>query len=549
MMSRGIKIALALAALALLAATAAFAGASRSQASDTLVFGASSDPVVLDGALINDGESIRVVKQIVETLVAQAPGTTRLIPDLATNWKPSNGGKTWTFSLRRGVKFHDGTPFNAQAVCFNFNRWFNFTGALQNASASYYYNLVFSGFKTGPTAKNALFQSCKAVGSSTAVIKLKRPFGPFLGALTLIPFGIESPTALKQYGADKGTLSKDGVFTPGGTYGTQHPTGTGPYKFDSWKVGDKLTLVRNDSYWGKKAYLRRLIFRPIADNAARLQALQTGEIDGYDNVEPQDIPTVQKSSSLKVVDRPSFNVGYVTINQAIKPFDDIRVRQAVAYGLDRASVVSSFYGGRGTVASQFEPPSVDGYNPNVTNYPYNPAKAKQLLQAAGLTLPVEVEFWYPTDVSRPYMPDAARNFQAFAASLEKSGFKVTAKSAPWRPDYLGQVLAGKGGALNFLGQTGDYADPESFLGILRSNVQFGLPTKNPLYTKLDAALKETNLPKRTAMYKAINAYVAQTLPGVPYVNTKPALAFKKNVIGFRPSPTLNDNFELVRFTG
>jgi peptide/nickel transport system substrate-binding protein len=250
-----------------------------------------------------------------------------------------------------------------------------------------------------------------------------------------------------------------------------------------------------------------------------------------------------------VVDRPSFNVGYVTINQAIKPFDDIRVRQAVAYGLDRASVVSSFYGGRGTVASQFEPPSVDGYNPNVTKYPYNPAKAKQLLQAAGLTLPVDVEFWYPTDVSRPYMPDAARNFQAFAASLEKSGFKVTAKSAPWRPDYLGQVLAGKGGALNFLGQTGDYADPESFLGILRSNVQFGLPTKNPLYTKLDAALKETNLPKRTAMYKAINAYVAQTLPGVPYVNTKPALAFKKNVIGFRPSPTLNDNFELVRFTG
>jgi peptide/nickel transport system substrate-binding protein len=381
------------------------------------------------------------------------------------------------------------------------------------------------------------------------VIKLKRPFGPFLGALTLVPFGIESPAALKQYGADKGTLSKDGVFTPGGTYGTQHPTGTGPYKFDSWKVGDKLTLVRNDSYWGKKAYLRRLIFRPISDNAARLQALQTGEIDGYDNIEPQDIATVKKSSSLKVVDRPSFNVGYVTINQAIKPFDDIRVRQAVAYGLDRANVVTSFYAGRGSVASQFEPPSVAGYNPNVTKYPYDPAKAKALLQAAGLTLPVQVEFWYPTDVSRPYMPDAARNFQAFSASLEKSGFKVVAKSAPWRPDYLGQVLAGTGGALNFLGQTGDYADPESFLGILRSNVQFGLPTKNPLYTKLDAALKETNLAKRNAMYKSINAYIAQTLPGVPYVNTKPALAFKKNVIGFLPSPTLNDNFELVRFSG
>src|SRR4029453_8129087 len=120
-----------------------------------------------------------------------------------------------------------------------------------------------------------------------------------------------------------------------GTSTTQPPTGTGPYKLESWKVGDKLVLVRNDGYWGKKAFLRRLIFRPIADNAARLQALQTGEIDGYDNVEPQDIATVQKSSSLKIVNRPSFNFGYVTINQSIKPFDDLRVRQAVAYGLDR----------------------------------------------------------------------------------------------------------------------------------------------------------------------------------------------------------------------
>jgi peptide/nickel transport system substrate-binding protein len=546
---QGIKLALAVAALALVAATAAFAASSRSHANDTLVFGSSADPVSLDGSVVSDGESIRVIKQITETLVAQAPGTSNLKPDLATSWKHSANGKMWTFALRQGVSFTDGTPFNAAAVCANFNRWYNYTGALANSSVSYYYNLVFGGFKTGATAKNALFQSCGTKGSYTAVVKLRKPFGPFLGALTLIPFGIQSPTAMKKYGANSGTVSKDGVFVPSGTYGTQHPTGTGPYKLESWKVGDKLTLVRNDKYWGKKAILRRLIFRPIADNAARLQALQTGEIDGYDNVEPQDIATVQKSNGLKIINRPSFNVGYVTINQNVKPFDDLRVRQAVAYGLDRASVVGSFYAGRGRVASQFMPPSVVGWNAKVTKYPYDPNKAKSLLQAAGLTLPVAVEFWYPTDVSRPYMPDPPRNFQAFAASLEKSGFKVTAKSAPWRPDYLGHVIGGTGGALNLLGQTGDYADPESFLGILRSNVQFGLPASNPLYTKLDAALSESDLAKRAAMYKSINQYIATTLPGVPYVNTMPALAFKNSVMGFKPSPTLNDNFELVRFAG
>ena len=548
-MGKALRLTLALTAVALFATAAAFAATSRTHASDTLVFAGSADPVGLDGAFASDGESIRAIKQIVETLVAQKPGTTSLIPQLATSWKGSTDGKTWTFNLRQGVKFHDGTPFNAQAVCFNFNRWYNFTGAAQSPSASYYYDLVFAGYKTGPKAKNAVFQSCRAVGANVAVIKLQRPFGPFLGALTLIPFGINSPTAMKKYGADKGTLSADGVFVPGGTYSTQHPTGTGPYKFDSWRVGDKLTIVRNDSYWGKKALLRRIIFRPIADNAARLQALQTGEIDGYDNVEPQDVATVNQNSGLKIINRPAFNVGYVTINQSIKPFDNIKVRQAVAYGLDRASVVGSFYAGRGSVASQFQPPSIPGYNPKVTKYTYDPAKSRALLESAGLTLPVPVEFWYPTNISRPYMPDPARNFQAFSASLEKAGFKVIPKSAPWRPDYLGQVLAGTGGALNFLGQTGDYADAESFLGILRSNVQFGLKADDPLYKKLDVALVEPNLDKRIALYKSINAYIADTLPGVPYVNTLPALAFKKNVIGFKASPTLNDNFELVSFSG
>lgn len=554
-MHKLIRAGVALAVLSLLVAAVAAGSADRSaQASDTLVFAGASDPVVLDFALISDGESFRVLYQMVETLVALKPGTTQIVPGLATSWKKSPNGRTWTFNLRKGVKFHDGTAFNAKAVCFNFDRWYNFRGALQSDSASYYYNVVFAGFRYGKgslAAKNALYRSCQAKGENVAVIKLKRAFGPFLGVLTIGPFGIQSPTAMQQYGADKGRLTADGVFQPLGTYGTEHPAGTGPFKFSSWKVGDKLEIVRNDSYWGKKASLRRVIFRPIADNAARLQALQTGEIQGYDLVEPQDINTIKKTKNLKVLDRPAFNVAYVTINQAVEPFGDLRVRQAVAHGLDRAGVVKSFYAGRGEVAHEFMPSSIPGYATNVRKYAYNPAKSKALLKAAGLTLPVEVEFWWPTDVSRPYMPNPKNNFQAFAASLNKSGFKVIAKSAPWRPDYLGRQQAGTAGALNLIGWTGDYADADNFIGTFFRTKQPAWGFDDPkIFDLLNKALLETDLDVRAGLYRQANRYIMGTLlPGVPYAHTKPALAFQKNIVGYVPSPTTSESFASIRILG
>jgi peptide/nickel transport system substrate-binding protein len=133
--------------VALAVVAVAYGARTHKAASDTLVFGSSADPVALDGALISDGESGRVIIQIYEGLVALKPGTTTVVPSLATSWKGTNAGKTWTFQLRQGVKFTDGTPFNAAAVCANFNRWYNFTGSFQNPSATYYWQTVFGGFK------------------------------------------------------------------------------------------------------------------------------------------------------------------------------------------------------------------------------------------------------------------------------------------------------------------------------------------------------------------------------------------------------------------
>jgi peptide/nickel transport system substrate-binding protein len=509
-----------------------------------LVFGTAADPVVLDGALVSDGESLRAIDQMFEGLVTLKPGTTEIVPALAEKWEADAAGTAWTFHLRTGVKFHDGTPFNAAAVCYNFDRWYNFKGPFQEQSATYYWQTVFGGFSDKKTP--SLYKSCQATDESTAVLNLTKASSSFLGALALTNFTIASPTALKKYDADKGSVDADTGFKPTGTYGTQHPTGTGPFKFVSWTRGDRLVMEKNADYWGDKAKIDRLIFRPISDNAARLQALQSGEIQGYDLVEPQDVSTIEGDSNLQILDRPAFNVGYVTINQKVPPFDKLEVRQAVAAGLDRESVVTNFYGGRGEVAKEFMPPSLWGYATDVQAYTYDPAKAKSLLQKAGVTIPLKVDFWYPTDISRPYMPDPKRNFEAFAASLNKSGFKVVPHSAPWSPDYVGRVDGGTAGALNLIGWTGDYGDPDDFIGIFfqQPTKQFGF-TNAEITNTLDKAESETDQAKRAALYQEANREIMKFLPGVPYVHTKPALAFTSKVTGYVPSPVSLEPFSLV----
>jgi peptide/nickel transport system substrate-binding protein len=519
----------------------------------TLVFAGAADPVLLDGALVSDGESIRAITQMFETLVALKPGTTEPEPGLATEWEANEDGTTWTFQIREGVTFHDGEPLNAEAVCANFDRWYNFPAPLQNPSASYYWQVVFGGFaNTDPESgapEESLFESCEASGEYTVDLNLTRPSATLIPALSQQAFSIASPKALEEFNADAGTVDADGVFRPEGTFGTEHPIGTGPFKFESWTRNDRLVLVRNDDYWGDKAILDQLILRPIADNAARLQALQTGEIQGYDLVEPQDVETIEGDENLQILDRPAFNVAYVGFNISKAPLDNPEVRKAVAHGLDREAVVTNFYAGRGVVATQFMPPEVVGYADDVPTYDYNPEEAKRILQEAGLTLPVELEFWYPTDVSRPYMPDPKRNFEAFAASLNNSGFKVVPKSAPWNPDYLGRVDAGTAGHLHLIGWTGDYGDADNFIGTFFQSPkpQFGT-NDNPneeIHQLLEDAEVETDEAAREELYKEANRKIMEWLPGVPYAHSEPALAFAANVSGYEPSPTTNESFATV----
>ena len=523
------------------------AGVAGAQSNSTLTYAGAADPTYLDPALVSDGESFRITKQIFEGLIDFAPGTTRIVPALATSWRVSKNGLTYTFNLRRGVRFHDGTAFNAAAVCANFNRWYNFSGPFQDASATYYYQSIFKGFRRNEVQGlgTPLYRSCRAAGAARAIITLRTRNGPFLPSLVLSAFAIQSPTAMRRYGANQGTI-QNGVFRPTGDYAFRHPTGTGPYRFGRWNVGQAVVLNRNNNYWGRRPRLAQIIVRPIADNTARVQALQTGEIMAMDLLAPQFVGTVQANARLKVLSRPSFNVAYITMNSSRAPTNDLRVRQAVAHGLNRQLVVRSFYAGRAQVAHQFMPPSLPGYNPKVVKYPFNPARARQLLNQSSCRVPCRIEFWYPTGVSRPYMPDPRANFEAFRASLEQSGFDVVTRSAPWRPDYVANVNQGTAGNLNMIGWTGDYADPDNFIGTFfqGGSPQFGF-NDAALNRLLNRAEQETNQARRAALYRQANARIMQLLPGVPYAHSRPALGMQRRVRGYYTSPIGTDLFKTV----
>jgi peptide/nickel transport system substrate-binding protein len=520
-------------------------------ANDTLIYAGASDPTYLDPTLVSDGESFRVTAQIFESLVSLKPGSTVIQPGLATKYSSKNG-KDWVFTLRKGVKFHDGTPFNAAAVCYNFNRQYNYSGPFQDASATYYWQTVFGGFKnnTNATLGVSLYKSCSTKGQYTAIIHLSKRSSSFLPALVISSFAIQSPTAIKKYGGNEGEL-RGGVFKPTGTYAFAHPTGTGPFVFESWRVGESVSLKRNAKYWGKKPKLARIIIRPIANNTARVQALQTGEIFGADLIQPQDVPTIRNNSKLKLINRPSFNVAYVGFHQGPgSPMNDLKVRQAAAYGLDRAGVVGSFYAGRAQVAVEFQPPTLFGWTNKVPKYPFNPTKAKELLNSSSCKVPCKVDFWYPTGVSRPYMPDPKRNFEAFAASLERSGFNVVPHSAPWRPDYVAKVNEGTAGDINMIGWTGDFGDPDNFLGTFFKAYRPSFGFRNAaIFSILQKAATEPNFAKRVKLYQQANVMIMKYLPAVPYAHSQPALGFLKRVNGYVASPVGTDPFAGVSLGG
>ncbi|MEE1927379.1 ABC transporter substrate-binding protein [Streptomyces sp. TRM 70351] len=516
---------------------------------DTFVFGAAGDPASLDPALASDGETFRVTRQAFEALIEHEPGGTKLVGGLAESWDSDETGTQWTFNLQDGVTFHDGEKLTAEAVCANYDYWFNWTGTYQNKALSYYWQTIFGGFADNENedTAEANYVGCTAQDELTAVIEVKEPSANLPGGFSLQALAIHSPKAIEAYKKDQASGQDDAINYPKYSQEAGTLAGTGPFEITEWDKGNKeITLKRFDDYWGEKAGVETLVFRTIDEESARRQALQAGNIHGYDLVAPQDVKTLE-DEGFQVPVRGVFNIFYLGFSQgANEALEDRDVRQALSHAIDRQNVVDTQLPEGGVVATQFMPDTVDGHSKDVATYAYDTDKAKQLLADAGQEN-LAVDFCYPTEVTRPYMPAPADMFELMKTDLERAGVTVTPRPMKWAPDYLDATENGSCD-LHLLGWTGDFNDAYNFIGTWFGGFdkQWGF-RDDTVFGAVKAAEAEPDVAKRVELYKKANEAVMEYVPGVPISSSPPSIAFSADVNPPEVSPLTQENFAEVTF--
>jgi peptide/nickel transport system substrate-binding protein len=509
-------------------------------AKGTLVFGSSGDPDRLDPADTTDGESIQRMDNIFEGLVEYEAGSVLIQPCLATSWEASADGTEIVFNLRKGVKFHDGTDFNADAAVFSFARQYDI-----NHPFHQYGEWAYWGWMFGDVDK------MEKIDDYTVKLILKRPNASIMTSLAMFTVNIVSPTNAEKY--------KEDAF--------KYPCGTGPFKFVEWVKDDHVTLEANENYWRERAKLDKLIFKVIPDPSARLMALEVGEVQGIEYPNPADFERIKANKDLKLLSEPGMNIGYMAMNEGygyidanengvrdidteplvktpgyFEPLTKKEVRQAINMAIDKQSIVDNLYMGTASVAKNGMPPWMLGYNDDIVDYPYDPARAKQLLAEAGYPDGFEVTL-YVMPISRPYMFDPLKIGEAIQSYLAAVGIKVSIYQVDWGT-YLQEAQAGKH-QMCLLGWTGDNGDPDNFLNVLYgANVcsigtagNYAFYINNTNQELLSAALATYDVEKRAAYYKKSQEMIHEDAGYVYLAHSNQNLAFRVNVQGYVLNPT------------
>ncbi len=506
--------------LALMVVSPAFAAPNEG---GTLVWGRGGDSVTLDLAQATDGESIKAGIQVLENLVIFGKDSMDVEPQLAESWTVSPDGLTWTFQLRKGVLFHDGTPFNAQAVYDSLARILDKNHPFYNYGKWKYLSLSLDQVS-----------EIKIIDDYKIALITKKPYAPLLNNLALWLCPILSPKAMAEY--------KDQIGL--------HPVGTGPFKFVSWVKDDQIVLERNDAYWGGKPKLQKIVLKSIPEPSARLMALQSGTIDIADDLDPDSIALVKKNPNLSVIERPSVNIGYIALNTEKPALKDPRVRQAISHAIDKDTLIKTIFQGLAIPAKNPFPPSIWGYNDKIQPYEYSPDKAKKLLAEAKFPLDTELELW-AMPVSRAYMPEPVKTAELIQAYLAEVGIKTRIVRQEWGT-YLNKVSNGEYDMCMF-GWLGGNADPDNFLYGLLSADTAKTPGaanvslwKNAEFTELCLKAQKTfDKAERTKYYLKAQEIFHAEAPWVPLAHSTMVRCFTKKLHDVPLRPNGLNSFQMV----
>ena len=477
-----------------------------------LVVGRARDAITLDPARATDVDSSDVIMQIYDTLVAYAPMTFQVIPSLAVSWTKSTDLRTWTFHIRRGVRFHDGTPLDADAIVYSFLR--QSRGGVHQRDFVYW-NSSFA----------SIIKDVTKVGRYSVRFALTRPFAPFLASLAMFPVSIVSPKAARNHHDDL----------------SQNPVGTGPFQFVSWdKTSGVITLRAFRHYWGGKTGVDRIVFRQIRNSRHRLLALESGAAHIVRDLEPKTLQLIRLHPELKVITTMGNTISYVALNTSRPPFNNPYARWAVNRAIRKRILVKLIYQGLAEPATGPLPPVLSwAYTNKVTKYPYDPQRAKRELAAAGYhDDPAHRPVLYVMDSPRPYLPRPVLAARMIARDLKHVGMPVRIVVQSFKQHKTSMKRGEHDLAL--YGWVGDNGDPDNFLYVLLSprsplNMAFW---KNASYARLvEAAREAKGIRERASYYRKAQEIATRQAPWVPLAYTKVVVAVSSQVVGFKLSPS------------
>ena len=522
--------------LSVLISAGALAGSPLAYAANSLVFCSEGSPAGFDTAQYTTATDNDAAEPLYNRLAEFEKGGTAAVPALATHWEVSEDGLTYTFHLREGVKFHT-TPwftptrdFNADDVLFTFNRMIHPDHPFRLA-----YPTEFPYFSGMSLNKN--IASVEKTGPLTVVMTLNAVDAAFIQNLAMSFASIVSAEYAEQLLA----TGKPGDIN-------QKPVGTGPYVFQRYQKDSNIRYAAHKGYWDpSQVKLDNLIFSISVDASARMQKLRKNECQVSLNPRPADLAGLKADPALQVIEKPGFNLGYITYNVQHKPLDQLPVRQALDMAINKDAILKAVYQGAGQKAVNAMPPTQWSYDDTIEDAPYNPEKAKALLQAAGVKEGTEITLW-AMPVQRPYNPNAKLMAQMLQSDWAKIGLKINIVSYEWG-EYIKRTKQGEHD-ISLIGWTGDNGDPDNWLGTLYSCDAIGANNYSRWCdSTYEALIKKartlTDREQRTVLYKQAQQLLKQQVPITPIAHSTVSQPLSVKVKGFEVSPFGRNTFSGV----